>query len=89
MKYLKRYSNQAFSIWSAHILTSMLFWGCGQSSVEEESHGIDPNIDGRPNILWLVAEDLGYYIPPFGDSTIQTPNISRLAAEGVRYTNVY
>lgn len=42
-----------------------------------------------PNILWLVAEDLGNYIPPFGDSTIQTPNLSRLAAEGVRYTNVY
>ena len=41
------------------------------------------------NILWLVAEDLSPYIPPFGDSTIQTPHLSRLAAEGVRYTNVY
>ena len=43
----------------------------------------------QPNILWLVAEDLSSYIPPFGDSTIQTPNLSRLAAEGVRYTNVF
>ena len=43
----------------------------------------------QPNILWLVAEDLSPYLPPFGDSTIQTPNLSRLAAEGVRYTNVY
>jgi len=42
-----------------------------------------------PNILWLVAEDLGPYIPPFGDSTIQTPHLSRLAEEGVRYINVY
>jgi arylsulfatase A-like enzyme len=42
-----------------------------------------------PNILWLVAEDMSPNIPPFGDSTIQTPNLSRLAAEGVRYTNVY
>ena len=42
-----------------------------------------------PNILWLVAEDLGPYIPPFGDSTVQTPNLNRLAAEGVRYTNVF
>ena len=43
----------------------------------------------RPNIVWLVAEDLGLYIPPFGDSTISTPNLSRLADEGVRYSNVY
>ena len=41
------------------------------------------------NIVWLVAEDLGEYIPSFGDSTIETPNLSRLAAEGVCYKNVY
>ena len=41
------------------------------------------------NVLWLVAEDLGPYIPPFGDSTIKTPHLSRLAAEGVRYNNVF
>ncbi|PID91464.1 MAG: sulfatase [Bacteroidetes bacterium] len=43
----------------------------------------------RPNILWLVAEDLSPVIPPFGDSTIVCPNLSRLAAEGVCYTNVF
>ena len=47
------------------------------------------NTDNRPNIVWVVAEDLGLYIPPFGDSTISTPNLSRLAKEGVRYNNVY
>lgn len=43
----------------------------------------------RPNILWLVAEDLGPYIPTFGDSTVATPNLSKLASEGVRYTHVF
>lgn len=43
----------------------------------------------RPNILWLVTEDMGAYIPSFGDSTIVTPNISRLAAEGIVYSNLY
>ena len=43
----------------------------------------------KPNILWLVTEDMGPYLPSFGDSTIQTPNLSRLAAEGVLFTNVY
>ncbi|HMB91831.1 MAG TPA: sulfatase [Rhodothermales bacterium] len=43
----------------------------------------------RPNIVWLVAEDLSPVIPPFGDSTITTPTLSRLTAEGVRYTHVF
>ena len=43
----------------------------------------------RPNILWLVAEDLSPIIPPFGDTTVETPNLSRLAAEGIRYTNAF
>ena len=29
----------------------------------------------RPNILWLVTEDMGAYIPPFGDHTVATPNL--------------
>ena len=43
----------------------------------------------RPNILWLVTEDMGPYIPSFGDSTIVTPNLSHLANEGVVYPNLY
>jgi arylsulfatase A-like enzyme len=42
-----------------------------------------------PNILWLVTEDMGHYIPSFGDSTITTPNLSWLAKEGVVYPNLY
>ena len=41
------------------------------------------------NVLWLVAEDLSPYLPPFGDSTVVTPNLNRLANDGVRYTNVF
>ncbi|MCZ0953271.1 MAG: sulfatase-like hydrolase/transferase, partial [Rhodospirillaceae bacterium] len=44
---------------------------------------------GQPNILWLVAEDMSPYLASFGDSTVATPNLDRLAAEGVRFTNVY
>ncbi len=43
----------------------------------------------RPNILWLVTEDMGPYISSFGDHSIQTPNLSRLAQEGVRYPNLF
>ena len=42
-----------------------------------------------PNILWLVAEDLSPIIAAYGDTTVETPNLSRLAAEGIRYTNAF
>jgi len=48
-----------------------------------------PVAPDQPNILWLVAEDLSNYLPPFGDSTIQTPNLSRLAAEGICYDRFF
>jgi len=49
----------------------------------------EPVLPEQPNILWLVAEDLSPIIPSFGDSTVATPNLSRLAAEGVRFTHAF
>ena len=44
----------------------------------------------RPNILFIVADDLGYGEPGcYGGKEIPTPNIDRLAAEGVRFTQGY
>lgn len=41
------------------------------------------------NVLWLVTEDMGAYIPSFGDSTLVTPHLSKLAREGIVYPNLY
>ncbi len=49
----------------------------------------DPELNFRPNILWLVAEDMSGNIPAFGDSTIITPTLDRLAAEGVSYDQFF
>lgn len=43
----------------------------------------------QPDILVLMAEDLGHRIGAFGDSVANTPNIDRLAAAGVRYPNTF
>jgi len=43
----------------------------------------------RPNIVWIVTEDLSPILPAYGDSTVKTPNIDRLAREGIVYTNVF
>jgi len=44
----------------------------------------------RPNILFIMADDLGYAdLGCFGQKKIRTPNIDRLATEGTRFTDVY
>ena len=42
-----------------------------------------------PNIVWITVEDMSPRLAAFGDSIAATPHIDRLAAEGVRYTNVF
>lgn len=41
------------------------------------------------NILWITVEDMSAHLNCYGDSTVATPNINRLASMGVRYTNAY
>ncbi|MBN1997043.1 sulfatase [candidate division KSB1 bacterium] len=41
------------------------------------------------NILWLISEDTSPDIGCYGNPLVKTPNLDRLAAEGIRYTNVY
>lgn len=41
------------------------------------------------NVLWLTVEDMSPWIGPYGDVTVPTPNLDRLAAEGVVFDNAF
>ena len=44
----------------------------------------------RPNIIFIMADDLGYgHLGCYGQRIIQTPHLDRLAAEGMRFTQAY
>src|SRR5437870_1415234 len=44
----------------------------------------------RPNIVFILADDLGYGdVGCYGQQRIQTPNIDKLAKEGLRFTDFY
>jgi arylsulfatase A-like enzyme len=46
--------------------------------------------DKKPNIVFILADDLGYGdLSCFGATRVQTPNMDRLAEEGMRFTNAY
>ncbi len=60
-------------------------WGLDGAAAE----GQDQPGSHRPNILWLIAEDLSPDLACYGTRAVRTPNLDRLAGEGVRYTQAF
>ena len=45
---------------------------------------------GRPNVVFILTDDVGYGdISANGATRVKTPNIDRIANEGIRFTNAY
>ena len=65
----------------------LVLWAC-LAALVAESAAAQPA--ARPNIILIVADDLGYGdLGSYGQTIIQTPNLDRLAAEGLRFTQFY
>ncbi|QDU38536.1 Choline-sulfatase [Maioricimonas rarisocia] len=45
--------------------------------------------DQRPNVLWIIADDLGIELGCYGQEHVATPHLDRLAREGVRFTRAF
>lgn len=51
------------------------------------SHGVEPD---RPNILFVLTDDQGWpTLGCYGGDKVPTPNLDRLAAEGMKFTDAY
>jgi len=76
-----RFSRTLLLFCSAVLLSGHALGGTLQS---------DPEPEEPPNIVVLFADDLGYGdVGPFGHPTIDTPNLNRMAREGMRFTQFY
>jgi arylsulfatase A-like enzyme len=56
----------------------------------QQLESLRPKQRGGPNIIFILADDLGYGdLGCYGQKRISTPHIDRLAAEGMRFTQCY
>jgi len=51
---------------------------CGQTAPKD-----------RPNILWILSEDISPDLSCYGTPAVQTPNLDNLARAGIRFTNAF
>ncbi|GAA3617449.1 sulfatase [Flavivirga amylovorans] len=59
---------------------------CGKSGSKSTN---EKKVVQKPNILWITIEDWGADLSCYGTKGISTPNIDKLAAEGVRFENAF
>ena len=70
------------------LLACALVIAAQSTNVAAEPKELDDKLD-RPNVVILIADDMGYSdIGAFG-SEIQTPNVNKLAKEGISFTNFH
>ncbi|MDO7135848.1 sulfatase-like hydrolase/transferase [Algibacter lectus] len=60
-----------------HILSGLFMWVFSMQAQQ------------RPNVLWINADDLGLELGCYGNLEVKTPNIDRLAKQGVLYKRAY
>jgi len=77
-KFLKILGSATLSTGSLSLLSGLGMQGCKTGGGK------------KPNIIFIMADDLGYAeLGCYGQKYIQTPNIDRMAAEGMRFSDFY
>lgn len=72
-------------MWSL-IPGAALIAGCGSQPKDKTSE----HLPQKPNVVYLIADDLGIGdLSCYGATKVSTPNIDRLAGQGMQFTNAY
>jgi hypothetical protein len=77
-------TRREFLRYTGLLTTQFVLTGCGAVAEQTISK------KDKPNVIYILADDLGYGdLSCYGQKKFQTPNIDRLAAEGMLFTQQY
>jgi arylsulfatase A-like enzyme len=79
----------AFSLTRREFMKSMVAAGVAAASVRLGQAAENSGTRRKPNFLIIVADDMGYSDAGCYGGEIETPNLDKLAAEGLRFTQCY
>jgi arylsulfatase A-like enzyme len=75
---------------TTRIIATIVFILCLMSDSSKPALGQAGRDAGRPNIVFIMADDLGWAdVAGYGSRYYETPNIDRLMAQGMRFTSYY
>ncbi len=76
--------------WSCRITTKIIILAAAIVSASLENTAMSADNPGRPNIVVILADDLGWAdLACYGADLHETPHLDRLARKGVRFTSAY
>lgn len=72
------------------ILVTTFYFPAFAEKQNDSLSQVEPFLQSRPNVIYILADDMGYGdISCYGQARFQTPNIDRLAKEGIRFLQHY
>lgn len=68
----------------------LLYLGVGSIVFTGKAYAQNNQIPDKPNVVFIVADDIGYGdLGCYGEQTVHTPHVDRLAASGLRFTDAH
>jgi arylsulfatase A-like enzyme len=71
--------------WLGLLLVGLFFF-VSTVIADESGDTVDSN---RPNIVWIIPDDMSANFSCYGETAIDTPHVDRLAAQGVKFTRAF